>query len=504
MAAAAAHGVTKAYGGVQALAGVDLVIEPGRVHAVVGGNGAGKSTLMKILAGAETPDAGRILVGGTERRFADVADARRAGVSIVFQELSLFPHLDVLSNIAAFSVRPGVLGRLDRRAMTRIARPVMDELGLDVPLGAPVRSLALNERQLVEIARALVDGSSVLILDEPNSALNLAESERLFATIDRLRAKGTAIVYVSHRLEEVVRIADTVTVLRDGSIAGTFEGGAVTVSQLVVAIVGHRLEGRAEGAPSAAIAGTTAAADPTVSLHDVSVPNRLDGVTFEARPGEVVGLAGLEGAGQKSVIDLLFGRLAANSGTVRVRGLAAAPRDPRDAVRHGIAYIPADRRLDGVMLEQSVGMNVAEVEIGALGRTGAFATARALDQRGRTWMERLGIVADSPRQRIGRLSGGNQQKAVIAKWLAVEPSLILLDDPLRGVDVGAKAEIQAIVRELAAAGRTVVFRSSELLDYVGMCDRVVVFWRGRIAGELPAERADEHVLLEAINTGIVA
>ena len=229
--AAAAVGVAKHYGGVQALDGVDLEIQPGRVHAVVGGNGAGKSTLMKILAGAETPDAGQVIIRGEERRFADVADARRAGVSIVFQELSLFPHLAVLSNIAAFSVRAGVLGRLDRRAMARIARPIMDELGLDVPLDAPVRSLALNDRQLVEIARALVDGASVLILDEPNSALNLNESERLFAVIDRLRASGTAILYVSHRLDEVVRIADTITVLRDGRVVGTFDGASATVAE---------------------------------------------------------------------------------------------------------------------------------------------------------------------------------------------------------------------------------------------------------------------------------
>jgi ABC-type sugar transport system ATPase subunit len=503
--AAAAFGLAKSYGGVRALAGVDLEIEPGRVHAVVGGNGAGKSTLMKILAGAETPDAGRIDIGGVERRFTDVTDARRAGVSIVFQELSLFPHLDVLANIAAFSVPPGFLGRLDRRQMARVARPIMDELGLDVPLDAPVQRLALNERQLVEIARALVDGASVLILDEPNSALNLTESERLFAVIDRLRANGTAILYVSHRLEEVVRIADTITVLRDGQVVETFEGTTTTVSQLIVRMLGHRLEERPVEVPSrTGAARPGGASHASVGLSRVTVPGRLSGIDLEAHPGEVVGLAGLEGAGQKAVIDLLFGRLAVASGDVRVRGLDRVPRNPREAVALGIAYVPADRRLDGVMLEQSVGMNVTEVEIGALARSGPWATSRAIDQRGMSWMERLGIVADSPRQRVGRLSGGNQQKAVLAKWLAIEPAVVLLDDPLRGVDVGAKDEIKQIVRELAAAGRTVIFRSSELLDYFGVCDRVVVFWNGRIVGERPMADLDEHRLLEAINTGVVA
>ena len=247
-----------------------------------------------------------------------------------------------------------------------------------------------------------------------------------------------------------------------------------------------------------------APADASVGLYHVTVPGRLSDIDLEAHPGEVVGLAGLEGAGQKAVIDLLFGRLAAESGEVRVRGLDRAPRNPREAVSRGIAYVPADRRLDGVMLEQSVGMNVAEVEIGALAKTGAWATSRAIDQRGMSWMQRLGIVADSPRQRVGRLSGGNQQKAVLAKWLAIEPAVVLLDDPLRGVDVGAKDEIKQIVRELAAAGRTVLFRSSELLDYFGVCDRVVVFWSGRIVGERAMADVDEHRLLEAINTGVVA
>jgi ABC-type sugar transport system ATPase subunit len=404
-------------------------------------------------------------------------------------------------------VPPGVLGRLDRGAMARIARPIMHELGLDVALDAPVRSLALNERQLVEIARALVDGASVLILDEPNSALNLTESARLFAVIDRLRASGTAILYVSHRLEEVVRIADTITVLRDGAVVGSFEGASTSVPKLIVGILGHRLEERpAAPAGATGVGGERSGTDsePSVALHGVTVPGRLSDVDLEARPGEVVGLAGLEGAGQKAVIDVLFGRLAPVSGEVRVRGLDRAPRNPREAVALGIAYVPADRRLDGVMLEQSVGMNVTEVEIGALARTGPWATSRSIDQRGMGWMQRLGIIADSPRQRVGRLSGGNQQKAVLAKWLAIEPSIVLLDDPLRGVDVGAKDEIKQIVRELAAAGRTVLFRSSELLDYFGVCDRVAVFWNGRIVGERPMADIDEHVLLEAINTGVVA
>lgn len=493
------RGIAKRYGGVEALSGVDLTIEAGRVHALVGENGAGKSTLMRILAGAETPDAGDVIVGGTGYRFRDVADAGRAGIAIVFQELSLFPHLDVLANIAAFLAPPGMFGRVSRVDMERLARPVMEELGLDVPLGAPVSSLALNERQLVEIARALVQGASVLILDEPNSALNTAESERLFAVIDRLVANGTAVIHVSHRLEEVLRIADVITVLRDGRIVTSVAGADATVSGLVTAIIGHRLE-TDDRADRVVVPPSV---PPSVVLEDVTVPGRLAGVSLELRPGEVVGLAGLEGAGQRSVIELLFGRARASGGAVRVLDLDRAPADPREAVRHGIAYVPSDRRKEGVMPEQSVGMNVAETDVGALGRTGWRATAHAIDQRGATWVERLGITGGGARTRVGRLSGGNQQKTVLARWLAVDPRLVLLEDPLRGVDIGAKAAIHALIRQLAADGRTVVFRSTELPDYGNVCDRVIVFHGGRVAGERPVPGLTDHLLLEAINTGIV-
>ncbi len=493
------RGIAKRYGGVEALAGVDLTIEAGRVHALVGENGAGTSTLMRILAGAETPDAGEVIVGGQPRHFRDVAEAGRAGVATVFQELTLFPHLDVLANIAAFAIPPGPLGRVERARMERLARPAMEELGLDVPLRVPVSTLALHERQLVEIARALVHGASILVLDEPNSALNAAESERLFGVIERLVANGTAVIHVSHRLEEVLRIADVVTVLRDGRVVTTVDAKRTSVRELVTAIVGHRVE---MGARSDWVQ-VPASVEPSVVLGDVTVPRRLSGVSLELRPGEVVGLVGLEGAGQATVIALLFGRVRPSGGTLRVLDLDRAPADPREAVRHGIAYVPSDRRRDGVMLERGIGMNVSETDVGALGRTGVRATAQALDHRGLTWIERLGIVGGGPRTPVGRLSGGNQQKTVLARWLAVDPRLVLLEDPLRGVDVGAKAAIHELIRELAAGGRTVVFRSTELPDYANVCDRAVVFQAGRVIGDLPMAGLSDHQLLEAVNTGVM-
>jgi ribose transport system ATP-binding protein len=494
VAACAVTGVSKRYGGVQALSGVDLEVYPGTVHAVLGENGAGKSTLMKILAGAERPDRGSIYLGGREVSLASVADANRNGVSIVFQELSLFPELEVFANLF-IGREPRNLGIVSRSEMRRRALPVLEEIGLDVDLSSPVSALSLDQRQLLEIARALLQNSKVLILDEPNSALNAEESERLFTVIRRLRDRGTAILYISHRLEEVFRIADVLTVMRNGTIVGTMTPSATSIRDVVAQMIGREPE-QLSSKPRVA----AGAAEQRLVLTNVSVEGRLEGVNLTIGSGEIVGLAGLQGSGVETVFDVLNG-ITEPEGFVSLPTGRPGPRSVRAAVRAGIALIPPDRRVLGLMLDQSVMANVSEVSAGALGRFGFVLRRETLAARTVARAGELNIRMRSVDSLVNQLSGGNQQKVVIAKWLEADPQIVLLNDPTRGVDVGAKAEIYEIARRLAEENRILVFASSELSEYALLCDRVAILYQGRLCGELRGAEISEHRLLEMINTG---
>jgi ABC-type sugar transport system ATPase subunit len=488
--------VGKSYGGVQALAGVDLAIRPGRVHAIVGENGAGKSTLMKILAGAEQPDTGELRVGGRPVTLANVEEAGRRGIAIVFQELSLFPDLDVLANL--FGTRqPTRYGFVSRAAMRRRAAPVLERIGLRVDVDRVVASLNLAERQLVEIARALLAESRVLILDEPNSALNASESERLFAVVEDLRARGVAVIFISHRLEEVFRIADVISVMRNGAVVETVPLAATTIAAVVTSMIGR------EPAPAAARPRRPRAGGRPLQLEDVTVQGSVEGVDLEVAPGEVVGLAGLDGAGFTTVLDVIFGRRVPDAGRVTLPTGKPGPRNVPAAVRAGVARVPADRVNESVSLEQSIVDNVTHVTAGALGRHGFLLRRAPLARRAELQRGALRIRMASPWAPVKQLSGGNQQKVAVAKWLEADPSVILLDDPTRGVDVGAKEEIYDIVAQLAGEGRVVLMSSSELPEYARLCDRVLVFYRGRVRGELVGAAITDHALLEAINTGVV-
>jgi ABC-type sugar transport system ATPase subunit len=495
----AVHNIVKHYGGVKALVGVDWHVHPATVHALVGENGAGKSTLMKILAGAEQPTSGSVQVGGAPMLFRSVRDANEQGVAIVFQELSLFPDLDPLANM--FMLRePRRFGVIQRGEMRRQAQPILDELGLDIRLDAPVSMLTLAERQLVEISKALLLNSKILILDEPNSALNAEESERLFAIIRKLRERGVAVIYISHRLEEVFAIADYITVLRNGQIVATTRSEDTSIPDVVSAMIGRE---------------ATAFYHQRVYVPPVGAAGvlRVDGVTsgtnavdvsFNAAPGEIVGLAGLEGAGVSAILEVIFGLRRCEKGGVHLPNGAQAPASVTDAVHSGIAMVPADRRNEGLMLDQPVMTNIAQVTVGALGRLGFFLRQRHLDARAQTRADALKIKADSIYTTVGNLSGGNQQKVVIAKWLDADPRVVLLNDPTRGVDVGAKEEIYRIVQQLADEGLVVLFTSTELPEFIHLCDRVLVFYRGRIVGEMGRADLTTQRLLEAINTGLIA
>jgi ribose transport system ATP-binding protein len=485
--------LAKRYGGVIAIADMSLDVRRGTIHAVVGENGAGKSTLMKVLAGVVRPDGGEILIDGAPAEIGSPAAARRHGIGIVFQELSLFPERSVLANLYV-NREPGRYGIVSVRAMEEGSRDILARLGLAVDVYAPIAGLSIGERQLVELARVLLERPRLLILDEPNSALNQRETERLFAILRDLAAGGTTILYVSHRLEEVFSISDRITITRNGRDVATYDIADVTIPQVIEGMIGtHQEELFPPPLPMRPGAATEFAIR---GLHNIHLQN-LD---LTARAGEVIGLAGLEGSGVSSLLAALFGTERAR-GEVRYPDGGGLPRNPTDAARRGVCLVPADRRRNGLMLDKSILFNISQVVFGSHGGPLArysqgLARERALRQIGK-----LRIKARSPDTLANELSGGNQQKVVIGKWLEIGPKVFLLDDPTRGVDVGAKREIYALIREMAAGGGIVLFASTELPELIGLCDRILVLYRGRVAGELTGEARTSQTLLHLINTG---
>ncbi|MBA3844434.1 MAG: ATP-binding cassette domain-containing protein [Actinobacteria bacterium] len=489
----------RSYGIVRALKGVSLNFIAGQVHAILGENGAGKSTLMKILAGAERADEGDVEIDGRLAHFTSVRDAARAGISIVFQELSLFPELDSLANLFA-AREPTRVGLIDRKAMRREAQEVLDNIGLDVDLDRPVGQLSLHDQQLLEIAKALLERSRLIILDEPTSSLNAEATARLFAVIRRLRDQGVAVLFISHRLEEVFAVADTITVLRDGRHVSTRPTAQSTMRQVVREMIGHSpdVEARRIATGPAKRGGTT----PNVRVTKARLRSRSEPFDIEVSPGEIVGLVGLEGAGHVQLMEAIFGVRPLAAGEITIRGMGHSPRSTTAAVALGIAMVPADRRTDGLMLNQDIVDNMSHVTAGVLGRLGFWlrqrSMIRATERRGRE----MNLTAASSTA-VRALSGGNQQKVLIGRWLEADPEVLLLNDPTRGVDVGAKAEIYELVRRFAEQGRSVVFISTEHIEYEYLCGRVLVFYRDTVAGEVRGAAINEHSLITAVNTGSV-
>lgn len=480
-----ARDLVKSYGGVRALDGAGIALHGGEVHALVGENGAGKSTLVRILSGSVTADSGSV-------RLAE--ETRAGGIAVVSQELSLFPDLTVRENLYPYRP-PRRFGLLDRRAMDRAAGPVLAELGLDVDPGAPLGELPLADQQLTEIARALLRRPKVLVLDEPTSALPAAAVDRLEQVLRTLTGQGIAVLYVTHFLEEVMRFAQRVTVLRDGRVAlAGARRAEVAVPELVTAMLGGR--------PARSVRRTRAVGDgpPLVVLSEVSVPERLSDVSFAVRAGEVVGVAGLQGAGHLDALAVVCGRTTISAGRVDVGG-RGLPRSLRGAVRAGVAFVPSDRKRYGLMAERTVWENATSVSWLALGRGGVLPSRRELVRRTGELTERLRLRG-GPYDIVGRLSGGNQQKVVFAKWLATEPRVVVLDDPTRGVDVGVRAEMHVIVGELAAGGAGVLITSTDLAELTEVCDRVLVFVRGRVVGEVGGAGLTEHALAVAVQSGV--
>ena len=493
------RGVSKRYGGVRALHEAELVVEAGRIHAVLGENGAGKSTLIKIMAGVVAPDEGSMLLEGTPVSFVSPAAAHAAGIACIFQELSLIPDLSVADNIA-ISNPPCRFGLIDRPAQRRMAEDALMRAGAeDIHPLALVKDLSLSRRQMVEIAKALARKPRILILDEATSALTAADVTKIYAVLKRLRADGLALVYISHRMHEIVELADDCTVFCNGRSVTTFAAGTRTNSEVVELMIGREYNA-VFPARTPRVASDAA---PLLDVRHLCWSDRLSDICLQVREGEVIGLGGLDGQGQRELLLALFGVLRGTTGEVRIDGQPVAIDGPHAAKSAdiGMALIPEDRKTEGLMLPMSVRDNLSFAALGRLSRWGVVNAASEREAVDRI-IRLLGVRTDGTELPAGSLSGGNQQKLVIGKWLLMTPRILLLNDPTRGIDVGTKQEIYQLLRELAEAGSAIVFYSTDYDELVGCCDRVLVMYDGAIKRELVGEEITEHALISnALNIG---
>jgi ribose transport system ATP-binding protein len=485
--------LSKGFPGVRALSGVNLDVCPGEVVAVIGENGAGKSTLMKILAGVQRPDAGEILWDGGPVQIPTVEAALRLGVVLIHQELNLADNLDVGANIF-LGREPRRLGLIDKKRIDRDSADFMRRVGLECSPRTVVETLPIGRQQMVEIAKALSADARLLIMDEPTSSLTTHEAEQLFTVVKDLRSRGISIVYISHRLAEVKELADRVVVLRDGRNAGSLAREEVTHDRMVRMMVGRELSQfypHVPREPGDVVLDVRDLRTPTFPKHEVN---------FTLRAGEVVGLAGLVGAGRTELLRTLFGVDKARGGTVRVCGRPLNARSPADAIAAGLALVPEDRKQQGLILEMAVRENLSLAGVGRSARAGFLARSAERDLAA-SMIGSLGIKTPSDRQAVQFLSGGNQQKVVLGKWLAVRPRVLLLDEPTRGIDVGAKQEIYRLMEELAASGVAILFVSSEMEEVLGMSDRTLVMHDGRLTGQLARSELSEEAVMHLATGG---
>jgi rhamnose transport system ATP-binding protein len=482
-------GVSKSFAGVRALKGVSFDLRAGEVHALVGENGAGKSTLIKVITGAHEPDEGILEIGGHRVEGNDPVKAKALGVAAIYQQPALFPDLTVAENIALGLEPPGGWRVVRWRRRRDRARALLDRIGASIHPEAEVRSLTMPEQQLVEIARALGAEAKVLIMDEPTASLADQEAENLFRVARDLKSHGVGIIYVSHRLEELPRVADRVTALRDGSLVGTKLMGEVNRNDLIRMMVGRELSSvfpKVDVPKGEVVLDVKGLSCRASGVHDV---------TFQVREGEMLGVAGLIGAGRTELARVLFGLTPADAGSIALDGEQVTVRSPGEAIELGIAYLPEDRRRHGVILEMSVANNATLATLRAISNFGMLDFRRERDVA-TDLAKRLGVKTASVDDPVGNLSGGNQQKVALARWLVADPSVLILDEPTQGVDVGAKAEIHRLMGELAAKGLAIVMISSELPEILGMSDRIAVMHGGTIVGVLDRDGATQEAILE--------
>jgi len=489
--------VTKRFGGVCALNDVSFAINKGEVHAVVGENGAGKSTLMKILAGIYLPDSGTVYLRGQPVKLSNPLEARKNGVSIVFQELNQFPHLTATGNIFINREMAGGSGLLNEKEMNAAVRQVFEMMGVDIDPKVLVGSLTVGEKQQVEIARTLQQQSEIIIMDEPNSALTESESRRLFEIIRRLRDSGMTVIYVSHRLEEVFSIADRISVIRDGHYQGTWVTRETTIKKIITAMIGRRLEEAFPNRPP-----VPAEARTVLEVRDLQQGTSLGPVSFHLREGEILGFAGLEGSGIDCLFHIMFGLEQPTGGEIVYQDKSLRVRNPVEAIRNNWGLIPASRREQGLMMDWSIRRNTTLVILDRLMNRLGLQDSNKERRTTEEYVKKLNVATDNIDKRVVNLSGGNQQKVVVAKWLATGPKMLILNDPTRGVDVGAKSEIYTICDQLAREGLALMFTSSENEETLGVCDRVLIFYRGKVIKEFKRGEASKSDVMHWISGGL--
>ena len=486
-------GIDKSFGSNQVLKDAGFVLKDGEIHALMGENGAGKSTLMKILTGVYTRDAGTVLVDGKEVCYKNPQEAEKAGIVFIYQEINSLFDLTVEENLFMCKEITRGLGIVDKKAMRARAQEVMDQMGVSIPVGAVMGELSVGQQQMVEICKALMADAKVLIMDEPTAALTESETEGLFRVINALKEKGVSIVYISHRMEEIFALCDRITILRDGQYIGTRFIKDINMDDVVQMMIGREI-GERFPKRECAIGGEV------LKVEGLSHQKIFKDVSFTVHAGEVLGVAGLMGAGRTEIMQAIFGNLPTVAGKIYINGKETRIRNPRQAIKAGIGFITEDRKTEGLLLENSIAENIEICNFGKTANLGIRSKAKraALVSQG---IKDFHIKCFGPEHECGNLSGGNQQKVVLAKWVATDPKILILDEPTRGVDIGAKKEIYSVINDLAAKGVAVVMVSSELPEVLGMSDRIMVVHEGHVTGIIDAATADQAKVMTLATGG---
>lgn len=489
------HGVTKQFPGVKALDAVDLTVRKGEVHAIIGENGAGKSTLMKILSGVYIADSGEIIIDGKPAKITNPRDAEKLGVSIVYQELSNFPLMTIAENICA-GVHPRKHGLVDYKRIRESAQQYIEEFELtDLKPNQTVQELSVGRQQVVEIIKAISRESKILILDEPTSALTEKETELLFDIIHRLQARGTSVIYISHRLDEIFRICNRVTVFRDGKYIKTLDVQNTTKDEMVSLMVGRSVAYNYG-------AHTSKVGDVALEVRNLSYSNIVKNVSFQAHKGEVLGIAGLEGSGRTELVECVFGARRRSAGEILINGKSVNIKNPTMAKKNKLAYITKDRKRVGLFMRSSISANIMAANLGKFSKH-ALINFKKAEENSEFYWKKFQIKSPTLAKQVIALSGGNQQKVLLAMWFTTEPDILIVDEPTRGIDVGTKEEIHKLIRELAQKGVAVVIISSDLPELLGASDRIMVMYEGEVTGVLEnRDLTEEQIIKLASNATI--